>query len=245
MYQRYLGGNMDEGWTRLLLERFGFPYTTLKDPEIKAKDLHEHYDVIILPDDNIMQMTGEGANEGFSSRRPEAYPPRYRSGFGKEGVEALDAFVKQGGTLVTFARASALPIEKFKLPIRNVVDGVPSKEFWAPGSTLRMNVDTTNPLGYGMPEEALGLFLVGNHAYQVIPSDRNHRIARVATFVDRDIMQSGWLLGEEHIAEKAAIVSVGHGDGKVVLIGFRAQHRVQVHGTFKFVFNALVHSTEE
>jgi glutamine amidotransferase-like uncharacterized protein len=53
-------------------------------------------------------------------------------------------------------------------------------------------------------------------------------------------MQSGWLIGEDHIAEKAAVVSVGYGNGKVVLIGFRAQHRVQTHGTFKFVFNALV-----
>jgi glutamine amidotransferase-like uncharacterized protein len=106
-----------------------------------------------------------------------------------------------------------------------------------------MKVDNTDPIGYGMPDEALGLFLQGNHAYQVAPSARNEEIERIATFVDRDIMQSGWLVGEEHIAKKAAVVSVGYGQGKVVLIGFRAQHRVQTHGTFKFVFNALVGAT--
>ena len=243
MYQRYLGGNMDEGWTRLLLENFGFPYTTLRDAEIKADDLHDNYDVIILPADNLARMTGDrpaGGGAGFSSRRPEAYPPEYRSGFGKEGVEALKAFVENGGTLMTFAEAGALPIEKFELPIRNVVAGVPSKDFWSPGSTLKIHVDNTNELAYGMPAEALAMFLQGNHVYQVIPSERNHHIERIATFAERDILQSGWLLGEDVIAEKAAMVSVRHGQGRVVLIGFRAQHRVQTHGTFKLVFNALL-----
>ena len=40
--------------------------------------------------------------------------------------------------------------------------------------------------------------------------------------------------------KKAAAVSVKYGEGKVVLIGFRAQHRDQTHGTFKLVFNALL-----
>ena len=64
----------------------------------------------------------------------------------------------------------------------------------------------------------------------------------MVTFIDRDILQSGWLLGEDMIAEKAAMVSVGHGEGKVVLIGFRAQHRAQTHGTFKLVLNALMNA---
>jgi hypothetical protein len=29
MYQRYNGGNMDEGWTRLLFEDFGQPYQSI------------------------------------------------------------------------------------------------------------------------------------------------------------------------------------------------------------------------
>lgn len=239
LFQRYLGGNMDEGWTRLLLEKFEFPYTTLMDKELKAGELNKKYDVIILPDDNLARMTGEGL-EGSSYNRPDGFPPEYRSGFGQQGVNALKDFVEKGGVLLTFGQAGELPIEKFKLPIRNVVKGLPGKEFWSPGSTLKMNFDNTNPLAYGMPGSGFGLFTGGNDVYEVVPSDRNHAIERIITYPKRDILQSGWLLGEEVIAEKAAMVSVGMGQGKVVMIGFRPQHRVQTHGTFKLVFNSLV-----
>ncbi|MCH7475033.1 MAG: hypothetical protein IIA27_10205 [Gemmatimonadetes bacterium] len=124
--------------------------------------------------------------------------------------------------------------------MRNIVDGLSSTEFWSPGSTLKVTVDNTNPLAYGMPSNALATVLANNQVYQVVPSDRNERVERIVTFVDRDLLQSGWLLGEDVIAKKAAMVSVGHGRGKVVLIGFRVQHRAQTHGTFKLVFNALM-----
>ncbi|WP_339794431.1 M14 metallopeptidase family protein [uncultured Imperialibacter sp.] len=237
LFQRYMGGNMDEGWTRLLLENFKFPYTTLMDKEILAGELNKKYDVIVLPDDAMSAMTGEG---GGGRNRAEDFPPEYRSGFGQKGVDALKAFVENGGTLITFGSAGDLPIEKFKLPIRNVVKDVASQEFWSPGSTLRMNFDNSNPLAYGMPDSGYGLFVGNNDVYEVVRSDVGHTIDRIITYPKRDILQSGWLLGEDVIAEKAAMVSVGLGRGKVVMIGFRPQLRVQTHGTFKLVFNSLV-----
>jgi hypothetical protein len=241
MYQRYYGGNMDEGWTRWILEQWGFPYTSLFDAEIKRGNLNSRYDVIVLPADRLEMMTGErrAGGEGFGGA-PEDYPPEYRSGFGQEGVEALRQFVENGGTLLTFAEAGDLAIQKFGLPVRNVVAGLSSKEFWCPGSTLRVNVDDRHPLAYGMPREALATFLAGGQVYEVLPGSRNERVQRIVTFAERDVLQSGWLLGEELIAKKAAMVSVELGRGKVVLIGFRAQHRAQTHGTFKLVFNSLV-----
>jgi len=245
MYQRYGGGNMDEGWTRFLLEQWGFPYTSLMDKELKAGGLNARYDAIVLPADSIAAMTGERdaaaqAARGGSGGQPQTVPPEYRSGFGNEGVDALEDFVQKGGTLLTFAEAGALPIERFGLPVRNIVAGRKPTEFWCPGSTLRTTFDNTHPLAYGMPARGLATFLAGSQVYEITPTERNEQVEVIASYVDRDVLQSGWLLGEDVIAKKAAMVSVAHGQGRVVLIGFRPQHRAQTHGTFKLVFNALL-----
>jgi len=238
LYERYYGGNMDQGWTSFLLETFGFPYTLLKDAEIKAGGLEATYDVIVLPNDSPGMITGERVAE-FGGQAPN-YPPEYRSGIGKDGVDALKAFVQKGGTLVTLGEAGTLVIERFSLPVRNVVAGKKSTEFWCPGSTLKVKFDNQSPLAYGMPAQGLATFIAGSQAYAIVPTANNEKVETIATYVDRDILQSGWLLGEQVIAKKAAAVSVKHGAGKVVLIGFRPQHRDQTHGTFKLVFNALL-----
>jgi len=254
MFQRYGGGNMDEGWTRLMFEQFNVPFKTIMDAEIKKGSLETTYDVIVLPADSIAAMTGErpqGAGGGGpggggtpggpgAGPPPDTTPPEYRSGFGADGVKALQAFVQKGGTLVTFGQAGDLPIQRFGLPLRNVVANVPSKEFWSPGSTLRVRFDNTHPIAYGMPSEGLALFMAGGQVYEVTSMDNSQDVEIFSTYVERDILQSGWLLGEHVIAKKAAAVSVKHGAGKVVLIGFRPQHRDQTHGTFKLVFNALL-----
>jgi hypothetical protein len=248
MLQRYGGGNMDEGWTRLMFEQFNVPFKSIMDAEIKAGNLESKYDTIVLPADSIFAMTGDrppqgqgggGGGGGFGGG-PDNTPAEYKSGFGADGVKALQAFVQKGGTLLTFANAGDLAIQRFSLPVRNIVSGLPSKTFWSPGSTLRVNFANSNPLVYGMPAEGLALFMAGGQVYEVTSTDRSQDVEILSTYVERDILQSGWLLGEQVIAKKAAAVSVKHGDGKVVLIGFRPQHRDQTHGTFKLVFNALL-----
>jgi hypothetical protein len=253
MYQRYGGGNMDEGWSRLMFEQFNMPVKALMDAEIKKGDLNASYDVIVLPADSINAMTGEtpvaaGGGRGRGGAGDEGQgpgggrqgvptPPEYRSGFGADGVKMLQAFVQKGGTLVTLGQAGDLPIQRFNLPVRNVVSGLESKEFWSPGSTLRVRFDNRHPLAFGMPRDGWALFLAGSQAYEVTTTTPNVEI--FSTFVERELLQSGWLLGEGVIAKKAAALTVAHGAGRVVLLGFRPQHRDQTHGTFKLVFNAV------
>ena len=167
------------------------------------------------------------------------FPPEYRSGFGEEGVTALKSFVQKGGTIVTLGMASDFAIDKLGVRARNIVATLPSKQFWCPGSTLKVNVDSASPYAYGMPKEAFALYLSGDPVFQITPSNSNERYSVIVSYQDRDILQSGWLVGEGNITGKAAMISAEMGKGKVVLIGFRTQHRAQTYGTFKLLFNAL------
>jgi len=214
-----------------------FPYTSLKDDEIKKGNLIKNYDVIILPTDSVSVITGIGRE---SSRRPRSsYPPEYRSAISKEGVTALKAFVENGGALVTFNQACSFAIETFGLNVRDVVSGMNSNEFFCPGSTLKVRFDNSQPLAYGMPEEGLVVFY-RSQAFAITPGQHNEQYKTIVRYIEKDILRSGWLIGEEHLSNKAAMVSAQYGKGQVILIGFRTQHRSQTHGTFKLLFNALM-----
>jgi hypothetical protein len=256
MYQRYGGGNIDEGWTRLVLEQFLFPYKSIMDAEIKKGNLNDQYDVIILPDDSTATITGErGAAPAAAAGAPQAaaargqggggggggsVPPEYRSGIGTDGVNALREFVQKGGTLVTLASASNFAIERLGLPVRNILSNKTSTEFWCPGSTLNATFDNTNPLAYGMPGQGLVLYMSGGPAFEIGSTNSGYQYETIVRYADHNLLQSGWLLGGENAARKAAMVSAKLGDGRVILIGFRVQHRAQTHGTYKLLFNCLV-----
>jgi hypothetical protein len=238
MYQRYRGGNMDEGWTRFVLEQFGFPYQSVKPEEFQKGGLDARYDVIVIPHDSKEMIMGEEEKRG-PNQPADVYPKEYMGGIGEPGLAALKEFVSVGGTLVTFGEAGDFAIEKFELPIRNVLANLSSKDFFCPGSTLKVRFDARNPLAYGMPDDGVVLFWEGP-AFEILPSKDNDRYERVVTYAERDVLQSGWLVGEKHLSAKAGMVSAKHGDGRVVLIGFRPQHRAQTHGTFKLLFNTLL-----
>ncbi len=254
MYQRFGGGNMDEGWTRLTLEQFQFPYKSVFDPEIKKGGLNANYDVLIFPNDSTATITGEAPAAAAGGRGGAAagggrggaggggrggnMPPEYRTGLATEGVNAVREFVQKGGILVALNGATAFPIERLGVGVRNVLTGISTKEFWCPGSTLKVTVDNTNPIAYGMPSNAWSLFL-NSPAFEITAQDSENYDAPVR-YVERELLQSGWLIGEEKLARRAAVVTAKVGEGKVVLIGFPAQHRAQMHGTYKLLFNALV-----
>ena len=242
LYQGYFGGNIDEGWTRLVLEQFGFPYETVMDADIKRGELRERLDVLILPSASTEMMTGE-LEAWWKEHRPgrgfPLFPPQYQTGFGDEGVEAIKGFVRQGGTLVALDQACDFAIEKLDLKVSNSVKTMDGQRFFCPGSTLCARFDNRHPVAYGMPEEALILFW-NSPAFSIVPSPYNDRIALVASYPEGDLLQSGWLIGEEMLRRKAALIVAEHGEGKVVLVGFRAQHRAQTHGSFKVLFNCLM-----
>ncbi len=237
LFQRYYGGNMDEGWTRLCLENFSFPYTTLMSEEIKEGYLNSKYDVIIIPSASPSAITGIIPEN--SRNDPEEWPEKYRSGIGEEGITNLKEFVKNGGTLVTLGNSYDFAINEFDLEVRDVARGLNSREFFCPGSTIRVDIDNTHPLAYGMPEDGLVLFR-SSPAFEIIPGRHNEAYETVVRYKPENLLKSGWLDGEERFAKRSAMVTTDYGEGRIVLIGFRTQHRNQTDGTFKLLFNCII-----
>lgn len=237
LFQRYYGGNMDEGWTRLCFENFDFPYSTLMSGEIIKGSLRKNYDVIVIPDDSPKMITGEFGKE--SRLKPEDYPEKYRSGIGKTGTENLKSFVQEGGVLVVLGRAWEFAAKTFDLAVRDVTKGLDGKEFFCPGSTIRVSFDNEDPLAYGMPSKGLVLFR-NSPAFEITPGRFNSHYKTIVRYADKDLLQSGWLDGEKHIAGKDGMIRAKYGNGEIVIIGFRTQHRDQTDGTFKLLFNCIL-----
>jgi len=244
LYQPWTA-SIDEGWTRLVLDNFEFAYTSVHNAEMRAGNLRKRYDCLILP--------SVSAGSIIKGRAVDTTEPQYVGGIGSEGIVALQGFVREGGTLICIDDSCNIPIEHFNIPVRNIVRGKPSKEFFCPASILRIWIDQKHPVGYGTPEWVSGYF-ARSQAFELTgepkkenKDSRNPEVRFpthvVARYSDTVLLESGWIRGKELIADKPAIVEVRYGKGKIILLGFRVQHRGQPHGTFRLLFNAILYST--
>jgi len=256
--------SIDEGWTRWVLEQNertnpstnmdnvvvgtgrSAPFSSLMDAEARNGKLSAKYDTIIIPDQPRAAI--------LNGQRAGSMPPEYTGGLGAEGVKTLREFVEQGGTLICLNRASDFAIEQFKLPIRDVVDGLPRTDFYVPGSILRIELDTSDPIAKGMPEESIAWVenspvfeISGTSVSPVNPEAQSTtgrmpvpRVKIIAWYPkDKDPLLSGWLLGGDRIKGKAALVEVGVGKGRIILFGFRPQYRGQSLATYPLFFNVI------
>jgi hypothetical protein len=236
MYSPWTGGNMDEGWTRWVLEQYDFNLATLHNADIRGGKLRDKYDVIILPDQAPRSIVDGAAGQNV---RPE-----YRGGIGDEGITALREFLGQGGTLVTLGSASDLAIERFGVPLKNLKAGLTRDQHFAPGTILNVEVDTASPLGYGMEANTFG-FYNNSPFFSLTEGFSSQKLSVVARYPNTGVVASGWLKGEEIMAGRAAVVTMDTNPGRIVLFGLRPQHRAQTHATFPMLFNALYLSASE
>jgi len=215
---------MDEGWTRWLLDTFGWTYASLKNEEIRAGKLNDKYDVILFPD-----QTAASIAEGyFAGSMPDAYT----GGLGAEGAKSLRAFAESGGTLIFLNKSSAYAAQHLNLPAKNLLQSVSSRDFYCPGSLLNVKLADGSPLGYGMPKE-FAIWMEGSPVWE---SEFG-----VVKYTENNVLASGWLLGEHFVAGKSALLDLPLGKGRAILFGMRPQYRAQSYLTFKLLFNALLY----
>ena len=207
----------------------------------RAGNLRAQYDAIVLP--------SAAPDQLIDGHRPGTVPAAFAGGLGQDGVAALKAFVEEGGTLVCLDQSAGLAVSAFDLPLRDVAREAGSDRLFGPGSIVKIDLDASQPLAYGMTPQTAGFFLFSS-AYEVLPPrpttegrgagpSSTAAIQTIARYATKDVLLSGWLDGEEVIAGRPAAVQASVGAGRVVLIGFRAQHRAQSLATFRLLFNAI------
>jgi hypothetical protein len=145
--------------------------------------------------------------------------------------------VAQGGTLIALGAATELAIDRLQLPIRNIKRSVRREEHFAPGTIVRIEVDGSHPIGYGMAPRSYGFY--DNSPFFALSEASSPNVTAIARYPLRDIVASGWSQGDNLMAGRAAVVSIELNPGRVVLFGLRPQHRAQTHATFPMLFNAL------
>ncbi len=228
-------GNMDEGWTRYVFDTFNVPYESLRDPVLNTGNLRNHFDAIVLPSDRSREPAD---NDG-----PQIEGGR---GISEFGFKNLARFVEDGGTLICFDGSCGELIKRWKLPLRNVLEGLRSSDFYCPGSILSLNVDTTNPLARTMSRDVDAYFInssafeITNTAQPVFDApSKPLPVSVIARYARENVLHSGWLLGEDKIKDRIALAEIDEGKGRIVLFGFRPQHRGQTWGTLPFIWNAI------
>ena len=238
LYQPW-NANMDEGWIRWIFDNWEFPYSTLHNEDIRKGSLNSVYDVIVLPNISSQSIV-DGYPEG-------SVPFKYAGGIADAGLDALREFVRQGGILITLNASCQLPIDLFKLPLRDISRDYTSTEFFCPSAILRIELDNTHPIAFGMGRE-VDMLSYGSPVLDFLESEEVSKdkdyipfanLKVVAGFPDYNPFRSGRLIGDTVLRKKPVLVEAEYGKGKIVMFAFRPQNRAQTQGTFMLFFNSL------
>lgn len=250
LYDQY-GGLMPSGWTRWLFEQYEFPFEMVYPQTLDAGDLRSRFDVLVFPD-GAMRAAGAGGRGGGGGRggAPEDVPEEYRAWEGRitpeKTIPQIERFVDSGGAVITVGSSTSMA-ELLGVPVSNSLtekgpDGrqraLPRDKFFIPGSLMRVRIDNTAPLAYGMPEST-DVFFDNNPVFRLSAAAKAGGAVPVAWFAGPETLESGWALGQQLLDGAAAVVEAKKGEGKVFVMGPEVNFRDEPDATFKLLFNGL------
>jgi hypothetical protein len=257
------GGSMPSGWIRWIFEQaYPTSFELVFPPALDAGNLSAKYDVIIFPGGAIPAAPGDG--EGFGrgggggdflpgagaqANIPAEYQNRQGRITAARTIPILKRFVEDGGTIVAIGTSTSIAAH-FGLPVTNglveMVNGVerrlPNEKFYVPGSLLRVSLDVSDPLAYGLGE-TVDVMWENDPAFRLLPDAALKGVKPVAWFASAQPLESGWAWGQQYLKGTVAVVDATLGKGKVFLLAPEVTFRGQPHQTFKFLFNALYYGT--
>ena len=259
LWDRY-GGSMPAGWTRWILEQYECPFTVVYPQTLDAGDLASKFDVLVFVTGAIPALRAErpGSDSGeFFGRapNPQELPEEFRGWLGTvtadKTVPNLKAFLEAGGAILTIGTSTNLASHA-GLPIANALlekvgeteRALPRDKFYVPGSLLRVSIDNTNPLAYGMPDKA-DVFFDNSPVFRLKPEAALRGVHPVAWFDSDKPLRSGWAWGQKYLQDGVAVIDANVGKGKLLIFGPEIIFRAQPHGTFKFLFNGIYYGRAE
>ncbi|GHV47485.1 peptidase [Bacteroidia bacterium] len=254
LWDRY-GGSMDSGWIRWLFEQaFPFPFDVIYPQALDAGDLKKKYDVIIFPGGAIPAYRPDAAFANFrgqdgNNNVPDEYKNRTGNITADKTIPQLRKFVEEGGVVLSIGSSTDLGYH-FGLPVINALaeikpDGSTERfsrdKFYLPGSVLRVKVNNTIPVAYGIPED-LDLLYSNNPVFRLLPEANQQGVNSVAWFPNAEPLRSGWAWGQHYLNGGSIVVEAPVGKGKVFLFTPEITFRAQPHATFKFLFNSIYYA---
>lgn len=226
--------NADEGWLRMVLDEYGFEYVNLYPEDIRKGGFDENIDVLVFPDLNRTAIMEGMVGQVYYD--PKEYEKKYTLGIGATGNRNVSKFMEEGGTVVCLNRSNEYAVKELWAGASLPLEGLSDKEFYCPGSMLRVLVDNTHPIGYGFSREETIMYL---HSPVFDLSEGE----AVAWYPEADPLISGWVLGEKHLRGKTAVAEIPAGDGSMIMIGCPPHFRNQNRATFKLLFNSLLYGS--
>ncbi len=234
-------GSMDEGWLRWTLDHFKIPFVTVRNETLRAGELRELVDVLVIPD-----VTRRSLDDG---REPGSAPNELTGGLAPEGAIAIETFVREGGKLVAWADSCSWVVDQFGLPVVEVTGESSGKGFLCPGSVLRGVVES-RWITAGLPHD-VAVFFDNSKAWREMTKAEMDKaqaagkpVRTLLWYAPNRLLLSGKVDQPEVIEGRSAWISARHGEGTIHLFGFSPHFRGWTQQTMHLLFRALMLSEE-
>lgn len=242
------GGSMSSGWARWIMEQFHFSFQLIYPQDIDSGNLNSKYDVILFMDGAI-PAPGKEQNK---RKTPDAkdLPKKYRAMLGsitaEKSIPKLEEFLKKGGDIVTIGSSTNL-VFYFDLPIENALTKIDDKgekvalantDYYIPGSILKTNIDTHQPVSWGMNSHADMVFN-RSPVFKLDVNANKNGITPIAWYAKDGLLRSGWAWNSAYLDQGIAAFKADIGKGGLYVFGPEIIFRGQAQGTFKLLFNTL------
>ena len=243
-------GTQELGWYRFTFDEFHVPYDLIFKERVEQGNLKKDYDVIVMAAQNVNRAAvfAKKAKHPQPFEKNDKYKflgmygstPDMSGGFGQAGVDAINAFLDAGGTLITAVQSVRYPIE-FGLA-RSVDTENPTGVVAQKPLVMAKITRTDSPIFYGYASDTIPIkFGQGSQLFHVGVADSANVLAE---YVGGDAsVLSGLMTGADNLRNRAFAIDIPKaydGHGRVVMFANNPVYRWQNHGEFNMIFNAIV-----